>query len=175
LPLAANGVTAGQVPAAPTTDVIEYYNASLDHYFITWIAAEIANLDAGKTPTLWTRTGKSFKAYTTPQAGTSQVCRFYIPPTLGNSHFFGRGTAECNATLAAHPDFVLEEPNYMQLFMPVAGSCPTGTQPIYRVFDNRTDTNHRYTTDRAVRDQMVAKGWLAEGDGADLVVMCGPQ
>jgi hypothetical protein len=28
-------------------------------------------------------------------------------------------------------------------------------------------------TDRAVRDQMVARGWLAEGDGPDLVVMCG--
>ena len=174
LPLVANGVIAGQVAVAPTTDVIEYYNASLDHYFITWIPAEIANLDAGKTPTLWTRTGKSFKAYTTAQPGTSQVCRFYIPPTLGNSHFFGRGAAECNATLAAHPDFVLEEPNYMQLFLPAAGTCPAGTQPIYRVFDNRTDTNHRYTTDRAVRDQMVTKGWLAEGDGADLVVMCAP-
>jgi hypothetical protein len=28
--------------------------------------------------------------------------------------------------------------------------------------------------DRAARDQMVAKGWLAEGDGPDLVVMCAP-
>jgi hypothetical protein len=173
LPLVANGVITGQT--ASMVDVIEYYNASLDHYFITWIAAEIANLDGGYTPTRWTRTGKSFKAYTTAQTGTSQVCRFYIPPTLGNSHFFGRGAAECNATLAAHPDFVLEEPNYMQLFMPTAGSCPTGTQPIYRVFDNRTDANHRYTTDRAVRDDMMTKGWLAEGDGADLVVMCAPQ
>ena len=36
----------------------------------------------------------------------------------------------------------------------------------------RADTNHRYTTDRAVRARMVAKGWVAEGDGADLVVMC---
>jgi len=25
-----------------------------------------------------------------------------------------------------------------------------------------------------VRDQMVARGWLAEGDGPDLVVMCAP-
>jgi len=175
LPLVANGVIAGQAAAAPTVDVIEYYNASLDHYFITWIAAEIANLDAGNTPTRWTRTGKSFKAHTTAQSGTSQVCRFYIPPTLGNSHFFGRGAAECNATLAAHPDFVLEEANYMQLSVPTAGSCAAGAQPIYRVFNNRTDTNHRYTSDRAVRDQMVAKGWLAEGDGADFVVMCAPQ
>ena len=29
--------------------------------------------------------------------------------------------------------------------------------------------------DRAMRDQMVAKGWLAEGDGPDIVVMCAPQ
>jgi hypothetical protein len=175
LPLIANGVTAGQATGGPTIDVIEYYNASLDHYFITWIAAEIANLDAGKTPSLWTRTGKSFKAFTTAQPGASQVCRFYIPPTLGNSHFFGRGAAECNATSVAHPDLVLEEPNYMQLFVPTAGTCLAGTVPIYRVFNNRADTNHRYTTDRAVRDQMVAKGWLAEGDGADLVAMCAPQ
>jgi hypothetical protein len=46
---------------------------------------------------------------------------------------------------------------------------------VYRVFSNRPDANHRYMTDRVVRDQMVAKGWLAEGDGPDLVVMCAPQ
>jgi hypothetical protein len=45
---------------------------------------------------------------------------------------------------------------------------------VYRVFSNRTDANHRYMVDRAVRDQMVAHGWLAEGDGPDLVVMCSP-
>jgi hypothetical protein len=44
----------------------------------------------------------------------------------------------------------------------------------YRVFDNRADANHRYTTDRSVRDAMVAKGWIAEGDGPDAVVMCAP-
>jgi len=43
------------------------------------------------------------------------------------------------------------------------------------IFGNRADANHRYMTDRAVRDQMVANGWLAEGDGPDLVVMCAPQ
>ncbi|MEO8753255.1 MAG: choice-of-anchor D domain-containing protein [Casimicrobiaceae bacterium] len=177
LPLVANGVLKGEATgaSAATVDVIEYYNAALDHYFITWIAAEAANLDAGNTPTKWTRTGRTFKAYTSPQQGTSQVCRFYIPPELGNSHFFGRGTSECNATLAAHPEFILEEPNYMQVAMPTAGACPASTQPVYRVFDNRTDANHRYTTDRTMRDQMVAKGWLAEGDGPDLVVMCAPQ
>jgi hypothetical protein len=43
------------------------------------------------------------------------------------------------------------------------------------VFDNRRDANHRSMTDRTLRDQMVASGWLAEGDGPDLMVMCAPQ
>jgi hypothetical protein len=158
--------------AGQSVNVVEYYNATLDHYFITWVPAEQANLDAGNTPTRWTRTGYSFNAYTSAQAGTSPVCRYYIPPNLGDSHFFGRGTAECDATGAAHPTFVLEDPAFMHVALPVAGTCPGGTTPVYRVFSNRADANHRYMTDRAVRDQMVARGWLAEGDGPDLVVMC---
>lgn len=161
-------------PGAATVDVVEFYNASLDHYFITWIAAEIANLDAGRTPTRWTRTGYTFKAYTTPQPGTSQVCRFYVPPADGNSHFFGRNPAECAAAQGEHPEFVLEDPKYMQLYVPAGGVCPAGSIPIYRLFDNRVDVNHRYTTDRAVRDLMSAAGWIAEGDGVDRVVMCSP-
>jgi len=161
-----------QTPAS--VDVIEYYNAALDHYFITWVAAEIANLDAGRTPTRWTRTGYTFKAYSSVQAGTSPVCRFYLPPAFGDSHFFGRGTAECDATGAMHPEFVLEQSNFMYMILPSAGTCPTGTQPIYRVFSNRPDANHRYMTDRSVRDQMTARGWLAEGDGPDMVLMCAP-
>lgn len=160
--------------AVTTVDVVEYYNPSLDHYFITWIAPEEANLDAGATPTRWSRTGYSFRAYALPQTGTSPVCRYYLPPEFGDSHFFGRGSAECDATGVAHPAFVLEDPRFMQMILPTAGSCPPGTSPIYRVFSNRPDANHRYLTDRLVRDQMVAKGWLAEGDGPDLVVMCAP-
>jgi hypothetical protein len=159
----------------PTTVVVvEYYNAVLDHYFITWVAAEQANLDAGNTPTRWTRTGFSFRAFTTAQAGTSPVCRYYIPPGLGDSHFFGRGTAECDATGQHHPSFVLESSDFMHIYLPVAGVCPSGTIQVYRVFSNRPDANHRYMIDRTVRDGMVAGGWLAEGDGPDLVVMCAP-
>ena len=60
------------------------------------------------------------------------------------------------------------------MVLPVAGACPAGTLPIYRVFSARPDANHRYMTDPAVRDAMVGHGWVAEGDGPDLVVMCSP-
>ena len=154
--------------------VVEYYNASLDHYFIAYVPGEIAVLDAGVAIKGWVRTGYTFTAYRTPQTGTSPVCRFYIPPASGDSHFFGRGTAECDATGQRNPTFVLEDPTFMYMFLPAAGTCPAATRPIYRVFSNRPDANHRYTTDGGVRDAMVAKGWLAEGDGPDLVVMCAP-
>ena len=77
---------------AVSTPVVEFYHAAFDHYFITWMPDEIAKLDAGTQIRGWTRTGYSFKTYTTPEAGTSPVCRYYIPPGLGDSHFFGRGT-----------------------------------------------------------------------------------
>jgi len=177
-------VAVGNLPTAlghfitPNTGgptVVEYYHAGFDHYFITWMPGEIAKLDAGVEIRGWARTGYSFKTYTTAQVGTSPVCRYYIPPALGDSHFFGRGTAECNETGQKNPSFVLEDPSFMQMFLPVGGVCPAGMAQVYRVFSNRPDANHRYMTDRAVRDQMVVKGWLAEGDGPDLVVMCAPQ
>ena len=58
--------------------------------------------------------------------------------------------------------------------LPTAGTCPAGTRNVYRVFSNRADANHRYMVDAAIRDQMTARGWLAEGDGPNLVVMCAP-
>ena len=163
-----------KAPPSSTAQVVEYYNASQDHYFMTWVPDEIAKLDAGTTIKGWARTGNSFQTYTTAQFGTSPICRFYIPPVLGDSHFYGRGTAECNATAQKNPSFILEDPAFMQMFLPTLGVCPANTTEVYRVFDNRPDANHRYMTDKTVRDQMVAKGWIAEGDGPNLVVMCAP-
>ena len=165
-------VSGVSLPAFAT--VVEFYHQSLDHYFITWHAAEIAALDAGTQIKGWTRTGRAFNAWISVQPGSSPICRYYIPPGLGDSHFFGRGTVECNATGQKNPSFVLEDPAFMHLIVPTAGACPANTINVYRVFSNRPDANHRYTTDKAVRNEMVAKGWLAEGDGPDLVVMCAP-
>jgi serine protease len=160
--------------AVPVT-IVEYYHAALDHYFMTWSAAEIALLDAGTTIKGWARTGRTWTALMNDAAGTSPVCRIYIPPGKGDGHYFGRDAAECGGTMAKNPTFVLETPAFFYLYPPAGGTCAAGTVPVYRVYSNRADANHRYTTERAVRDAMVAKGWLAEGDGPDTVVMCAPR
>jgi hypothetical protein len=60
------------------------------------------------------------------------------------------------------------------MFLPVLGVCPADTTQVYRVFSNRPDANHRCMTSKTDRDQRVARDWLVEGDGTDLVVMCAP-
>jgi len=169
------GNSASVAGGPPVALAVEYYNASLDHYFITDRTEEIGILDVGVQIQGWTRTGQSFNVYTAAGVGTSPVCRFYIPPEKGNSHFYGRGEAECGATAAANPTFVNEESQFFHVVLPNEGVCPSGTVPVYRVFSNRADANHRYMVDRALRDQMANdRHWLIEGDGPDFVVMCVP-
>ena len=160
---------------ASTVDVIEYYNVSQDHYFVSSLAADIEALDSGQH-TGWTRTGRVFGAYPQATAGASPVCRFYIPPALGDSHFYSASPAECAQTRSTYPAFEEESAAVMYMDLPdaMSGTCPPGDAPVYRVWDHRVDTNHRYTTDRSIRSQMVALGWIAEGYGPDQVIMCAP-
>ena len=57
---------------------IEYYDAALDHYFVTAFPEEIAALDVGQFPG-WVRTGLGFSVYAAGSgvAGSTPVCRFY--------------------------------------------------------------------------------------------------
>ena len=77
-------------------------------------------------------------------------------------------------TGSKNPTFVNEDPQFFHVLLPTNGECPAGTRNVYRVFSNRADANHRYMVDGAIRDQMMTRGWLAEGDGPNLVVMCTP-
>jgi hypothetical protein len=72
---------------------------------------------------------------------------------------------------------MLEDPEVMYLGLPnvETGACPPLSMPIYRLWNQRIDTNHRYTTDTAIRQQMLAKGWLAEGYGPERVAVCAAQ
>jgi len=192
---------AGQSGSAPQTAIFvaEYYNASLDHYFITPNAPDIDALDSGRIPG-WARTGYMFKSYppistsVVPLPGTSPrapVCRFYIPPLHGDSHFFSVLSSECahiadliSANDPNYSGYVEEareafdraQPDPMQ-----EGACPSEpaplpgqTIPVYRLWNQRADSNHRYTTDATVRAQMIARGYVSEGYGPLGVAMCAP-
>jgi hypothetical protein len=54
------------------------------------------------------------------------------------------------------------------------GACPPGTVAVYRLWNNRTDSNHRYTADPTIKAAMLAKGYVAEGYGPDATIMCAP-
>jgi hypothetical protein len=172
-------LAAGFSASVPAETVVEYYNATLDHYFITPLANEIAALDSG-TIAGWTRTGLAFDASASAGAALSPVCRFYIPPQHGDSHFLSASPDECAAVLAKIPvdpsfsDYIEETPAefYIALPDPVSGACPAGTAPVYRLWNHRADSNHRYTADIATRDAMLARGYVAEGYGPQAVAMC---
>ncbi|MEO8752956.1 MAG: hypothetical protein ABI624_09785, partial [Casimicrobiaceae bacterium] len=158
---------------AKQVDVVEFYNATLDHYFISSLAADIAALDSGMLVG-WSRTGLGFTAYDDQAANTSPVCRFYIPPASGDSHFYSASPAECADVKQKFPTFSYESAAVMYVGLPdlASGACGAGTIPVYRLWNKRADTNHRYTTDPAVRSAMIAKGHVPEGYGPEGVAMC---
>jgi uncharacterized delta-60 repeat protein len=173
-----------------TSAAIEFYNAALDHYFMSMNPQEVADLDLG-VHAGWMRTGQSFPVYgslataTAAAAGVANypVCRFYIPPQHGDSHFFSVDPVECAAAIAksrTDPNFsgyVEETASAFFLGVPntLTGACPAGTMPVYRLWNQRFDSNHRYTADPAIKAQMIARGYVAEGSGPDSVAMCAPQ
>ena len=171
------------VPSLPVASV-EYYNATLDHYFISDLAPDIDALDAGRIPG-WSRTGQTFDVFPAPPAGAGSVnpvCRFYIPPAHGNSHFFSASPAECAAVVQktlTDPNFsgyVQETASAFYIALPdtVSGACPSGTTPVYRLWNARADSNHRYTADASTKALMVSHAYVPEGYGPNAVIMCAP-
>jgi hypothetical protein len=158
--------------------VVEFYNPDLDHYFITADPVEQAFVDSGAVGR-WLRTGGNFKV-----GGASAVCRFYgntaTSPATGamygpNSHFYTAETTEC-AFLKAIFDPAAKswkfESNDFATTIAADGACSGGLMPVYRAYNNafpRADSNHRITPSMAAIQEVVGRGWRAEG-----AVMCAP-
>ena len=85
-----------------------------------------------------------------------------------------RGAGECQAVKDRFADWVYESADVFGVPLPdtIDGTCPAGTKPVFRLFNNRSDANHRYTTSIDIRDQMRSLGWIAEGYGPEAVAMC---
>jgi serine protease len=158
--------------------VVEYYATSLDHYFMTGNPVEIQALDGGAYGGAWTRTGKSFLAWdsaTTAPAAAVPVCRVFVSYPGGATHFYSAYANECAAASPSEGSpLYLESWAVMYVTLPEAGYCPIGTDRVYRLWSNRSDSNHRFTIDPEIVAQMKAQGWVQEGTGPAFGVMCVP-
>ncbi len=146
------------------------------------LAPDIDALDSGRFPG-WARTGLGFRAFPSQALGgpgASPACRYYIPPEHGDSHFISASPAECAALAAKilvdpnYSGYILETPAEFYIALPdtTTGACPANAVPVYRLWNGRADSNHRYTTDPAIKARMLASGYVAEGYGPNAVDMC---
>jgi lysyl endopeptidase len=182
LPLLKQYLTPTAPNPAKETLVVEFYNSSLDDYFITAVASEIQILDNGSLPG-WKRTGLTFLAYSDPAAApvaVSPVCRFYVLPLAGDSHFYSADPNECTQTATKFAGTWVEEIAalfYIQLPNQQTGACPANTRPIFRFLNNVNGLHHRFTAEVDVRDSITDDGgWTQEGYGNPpaQTVMCSP-
>jgi hypothetical protein len=135
------------LPTPAETTVYEFYHPQTQHYFITSYADEIALLSRarsrrGSPPGIvqvWSGVGTN-----------NPVCRFYTDKFASKpSHFYSSVPAECPG-LANGGVWTLEAPNAFYLMSGASGSCPSGTMPLYRIYNNGLSgaPNHRYTRRR---------------------------
>ena len=161
--------------------VVEYANGQNGHYFMTMNPAEMSLLDKGIFKD-WFRTGAAFLALppgSTVSTGANPVCRFYGKPEAGlDSHFYSASPKECDEVVQRFSSsWILETAEAFDVFLPdpISGACSGGSGPLYRVFNDRADANHRYLTSLDAVQMMLANGWIREGYGPNAVVMCVPR
>ena len=128
----------------------------------------------------WERTGLRFLAYQERNTGYEPRVPLLPDPGLRRLAFLSASASECAAVIdnpQTFPGWTYESGNvfYIALPDPTTGACAAATRPIWRFYNQRT-INHRYTAERAVRDEMRADPvtWIAEGYGPDSVIMCAP-
>ncbi len=155
-----------------TATVVEFYNAALNHYFITAAPAEATMLDAGVIVPGWQRTGVSFEAWagSADHAASVPVCRFFGTPGVGpNSHFYTASADEC-ALVRQNPKWTYEGIAFY-IDVPTGTACAADETPVYRSFYPGavvSQSNHRFLIDLTMHEKMAGASIL-EG-----VVMCSP-
>ncbi len=162
--------------AQSTGTAVEYYHAGFNHYFVTAFPGEIALLDGGGFGGAWSRTGHVVPVWLQPQASTVETCRFFGETfTPRSSHFYTPYASEC-ATLKQGATWTYEGVAFHLRLPDGSGNCPAGTSVLYRLYNESRSgaPNHRYTTSRAVFEQMRAAGWTPEGLGPQVVFACVP-
>ena len=160
----------------PKLAAVEYFYPPWGYYFVTALIDEINVLDGGAIPG-WVRTGNQFNVYAIAGAppNTVSVCRFFSTAFAPkSSHFYTANAAECD-DVTNNPAWSFEG-RVFNVSVPTSdGACPSGLNPVYRLYNNGQGgaPNHRFVTDRTLRQQMIDAGWAPEGFGIG-VTMCSP-
>lgn len=169
----------GTIPTTiyPTVKAVEYYYAAWNFYFETAFPAEIAALDGGAFGGVWQRTGQTFNVWPQSNPSAAPTCRFFSTAFAPkSSHFYTPFATEC-ASLKTSTSWQYEAIAFYIQLADANGLCGAGTVPLYRLYDNGMGgaPNHRYTTELTIFNQMVAAGWVFEGNGNTKVFACVPQ
>lgn len=145
--------------------VVEFYNNSLNHYFITAEPSEEAMLDAGVIVPGWQRTGFNFKERPAGDPRGLAACRFFGTPGIGpNSHFYTIDIAEC-AKVKTNPFWTYESIAFNS-DVPVADTCTPDRVPVVRLYNNGMggQASHRYVTSHSEVRELTQRGWIVEGN-----------
>lgn len=165
------GCIATSSTASAAAAAVEYYHAGMAHYFVTASPAEIAALDGGSVAG-WQRTREWFAIPPAGTPGATNVCRFWSGQRYApkSSHFYTPYAAEC-ANLLDRRHWLYEGDAFALTLARDDGGCPNATVPLYRLYNNGLSgaPNHRYTTSPALRADMLAQGWIAEGVGVGVI------
>jgi hypothetical protein len=155
---------------------VEYYYSAWNYYFMTSFPDEIAGLDGGAYGGVWKRTGQTFKVWQQPNALVSPTCRFFsVTFAPKSSHFYTPFPAEC-AVVKVNPNWEYESIAFYLTLADANGNCPPGTIPLYRAYNNGMGgaPNHRYMISLDILNQMIAAGWVFEGNLVNKVFACVP-
>jgi len=160
-------------------EAVEFHHSAWNHYFVSAMSSEIADLDAKSID--WQRTGKTFKVWSEQGADVLPVCRFFSDQSFApkSSHFYTPYAAECSSLQTG--SVWKYEGQVFGMTLPegtASGAvCAVGERALYRLYNSGQSgaPNHRYTTDTAIVDQMIANGWVFEGDALTRVFACVPE
>ena len=167
----------GGSPAnAQVQTAVEYYYAAWNFYFFTAFPDEIAALDGGAFGGVWKRTGETFSVWSDASGGGLSTCRFFsVGFDPRSSHFYTPNAAEC-AGLMSDPHWEFESIAFYLELPDANGNCPPGTLVLYRLYNDGMGgaPNHRFTTSLVIFHQMLAAGWIFEGDLRTYAFACVP-
>jgi hypothetical protein len=155
--------------AAARIRAYSFITQETKRYFLTASETDVALLEsvnvargyAGSAWQYFARSDDGFFAWSSTGAAPSSakpVCRFYHP--MVSTHFYSADATECDLLRRTAP--WVDEGIAFRALLPQNGSCPDGTDIVYRLFSAEL-ANHRYTRERDTIIAMSTNGWKNEG------------